>query len=99
MSPESEPAEPSLSDAKVGEVVTDGRDGGFFGVVDAKTGEDIEGVLPVCAGLFRLAQRQVGAGEPVMGAGLVVGLAQFGGEHQRLVVMGEGGLRVTGCVL
>jgi hypothetical protein len=42
---------------EVGEVGADGRDRGFpvVGAVDAEAGEDVQGVLPVCAGLFGLA--------------------------------------------
>ena len=79
----------------------DGRDGGFLvvGVVDAEAGEDVQGVLPVCAALLGLVQRVVGVGEPVVGAGLVVGLVQFGGEREGLVVVGEGGIGVAGGVV
>jgi hypothetical protein len=63
--------------ADVGEVGADGRDRGFFvvGVVDAEVGEDVRGVLPVCAGLLGLVQRVAGVGESVVGAGLIVRLA------------------------
>jgi hypothetical protein len=46
------------------EVGVDGRNSGLFlvGVVDAEPGEDVQGLLPVCAGLLGLAQRVVGMG-------------------------------------
>src|SRR5215813_5115313 len=55
---------------EVGDVCADGRDGGFLvlGVVDVEPGEDVQGVLPVCAGLLWLVQRVVGVGESIVGA-------------------------------
>jgi hypothetical protein len=47
----------------------------IIGVVDAEVGEGVQGVLPMCAGLLVLVDGVVGVGEPVVGAGLVVGLA------------------------
>jgi hypothetical protein len=73
-------------------VSTDGRSGGFLvvGAVDADFGEDVQGVLPVFAGLFVLAESVVGVGEPVVGAGLVEGLAQLGRQGERPIVVGNG---------
>jgi hypothetical protein len=90
--------EPSL---EVGEVGADGRDRSFvvLGVVDAEAGEDIEGVLPVGAGLLGLVQCVVGVGESAVGAGLVVELVQFGRELEGPVVVGEGGIGMAGCVV
>jgi hypothetical protein len=87
-----------LAGAEVGETNADGCDARFFvfGMVGAEADEDVQGVLPVCAGLLILVQGVVG--EPVMGAGLVVGLAEFGGERGPVVV-GDGGVRVAGDVL
>ena len=59
------------------------------GLVEAEAGEDVQGVLPVFAGLLGLVQRVVGMGEPVVGAGLIVGLVQFGREREGLVVVGK----------
>ena len=79
----------------------DGRDRGFrvVGVGHPEAGEDVQGELPVRAGLFGLVQRVVGVGEPVVGAGLIVGLVQFGGEGEGLAVVGEGGRRIAGGVV
>jgi hypothetical protein len=88
----------SFGDAvELGEVGVDSGDRGFLvlGVVDADVGEDVEGVLPVCAGRFGLVQGAVGVGESVVGAGLVLGLAQFAGERESLLVVGKGILRVA----
>lgn len=56
-------------------------------------------MLPVCAGLLGLLQRVVGMGEPVLGASLIEGLAEFAGECEGLFVVGEGDVRVAGGVL
>jgi hypothetical protein len=79
----------------------DGRDGGFLvvGVVDTDVDEDIQGVLPVGAGSFRLVQCMVGVGGPVVGAGAVEGLVELGGERQGMIVVGEGGVGVAGGVV
>ncbi len=79
----------------------DSRCGGFFvvGVVDAEAGEDVQGMLPVCAGQFELVQGVVGVGEAVVSAGLIAGLVQFGGEREGVMVVGEGGLGVAVGVL
>ena len=76
----------------------DGRDRGLLlvGVVNADTGEDVQGVLPVGAGLLVPVQRVVGVGEPVVGASLVLGLAQFAGEREGLGVVGEGDIGMAG---
>ena len=47
----------------------------FFGVGDAEGGEDVEGGLPVVAGLVGVAEVEVGVGEAMEGAGFVGGLA------------------------
>jgi hypothetical protein len=83
------------------EVGADGRDRGFLllGLIDAEAGKDVQGVLPVGARLFGLVECVVGVGEPVVGAGLVVGLVQFDGEREGLVVVGERGIRIAGGVV
>ena len=79
---------------------TDGRRGGFLvvGAVDADVGEDVQGVLPVFAGLFVLVEGVVGVGEPVVGAGLIEGLAHLARQGERLIVVGDGCIRVAGGV-
>lgn len=54
--------------AEVGEVAADGHGVGFLvvGVVDAEAGEDVQGVLPVCAGPLGLVQRVMGLGESIV---------------------------------
>jgi hypothetical protein len=81
-------------------VSTDGRDRRFLvGAVDSEAGENVEGVLPVCAGLLRFKQGVVGMSESVVRAGLVVGLAQFRGEGKGLVVVSDRGVRVSSGVM
>lgn len=76
-----------------------GCNGGLLvDVVDDEAGEDVHGALPVCTGPLMLVQRLVGVGEPVVGTGLVVGLAQLGGEREGLPVVSEGHFRVAGDV-
>jgi hypothetical protein len=53
----------------------------------------------VCAGLLSVVQPVVGVREPVVGAGLVVGLVHLGGELEGLVVVGEGGIGVAAGVV
>src|SRR5262245_5884412 len=53
----------------------------------------------MCAGLLVLVQRVVGMGEPVLGPGLIDGLAQFGGEREGPTVVVECCIGVTGGVL
>ena len=77
----------------------DGRDRGFVvGPVNAEPREDVQGMLPVRAGLLRLVQRVVGAGEPVVGAGLIVGLVHPGSQRESPVVVGNCVIRVAGGV-
>jgi hypothetical protein len=80
-----------LVKVEVDEVRADGRGRGFLvaGVVDAEPGEDVQGVLPVCAGQLVLVERVVGMGEAVVGARLIVRLAYLVGERERPVVVGE----------
>ena len=49
------------------------------GVGDAEGGVEGEGVLPVVAGLVELAGGVVCVGEAVVGAGLLVAVAELGG--------------------
>ena len=86
---------------EIGEAGVNGLNRGFFvvGVVDAAVGEDVQGVLPVRAGLLGFVQGAVGVGESVVGARLVVGVAQRGGEGEGPPVVGKCGLRVAGGVL
>jgi hypothetical protein len=86
---------------KAGEVSTDCRGGGFLVVriVGAELGEQVQGMLPVLAGLYVLVEGVMGVGESVVGAGLVGGLAQLAGEGERPFVVGDGGIRVAGGVL
>lgn len=58
-----------------GQVSTDRHSGGLLiGVIDAKADEQVERVLPVCAGLLVLVKGLMCVSEPVVGSGLVVGL-------------------------
>ena len=57
-----------------------GGDAGFFGVVGADAGEQVQGGLPVVAGLVGVTQGVVGVGESVVDAGLVGGLVELDGE-------------------
>lgn len=86
---------------EAGEVGLDGSDAGFFvvGVVDAEAVESVQGVLPVLAGRSQLVQGMVGVGKPVVGAGLVMRLVECAGQRERLVVVGDGRIRMPGCVL
>jgi hypothetical protein len=61
-------------------------------------GEDVQGALPVFAGLFVLVESVVGVGEPVVGAGPVEGLAQLARQGERPVVVGNGYIRIAGGV-
>ena len=61
---------------------------GFVGMVHAEAGEDSQGVLPVLAGPVVVVEGVVGVGEAVVGAGLIGGLGEVGGELERLLVVG-----------
>ena len=78
----------------------DGRSGGFLVVaaVDAEAGEDVQGVLPVFAGSLVLVERVVGVGQSVVGAGLIDRLSQLALQSERLIVVGNSGIRVAGGV-
>ena len=82
------------------EVGADGRDRCFYvlSAIYAETGEDVQGVLPVCAGLLGLVQRVVCVGEAVVGAGLIARLVQFDGERECVAMVRECGVRVAGGV-
>lgn len=57
------------------EVCTESR-GGEFGGGGAPAGEDAQGMSPVVAGMFGVAEGVVDAGDAVVGAGLLGGLAE-----------------------
>jgi hypothetical protein len=56
-------------------------------------------VLPVRAGPNRLLESEVGLGEPIVGPGLIVGLAESDGEGECLIVMRKGSVWVAGGLL
>lgn len=75
----------------------DGGEVGFLvvGVVDAELGEDVQGVLPLLAGLLVLVQGVIVLGEPVVGASLILGVAQVARQRERLIMVGDGLIRVA----
>jgi hypothetical protein len=76
-----------------------GSDVVVFGVVGAEAGEDVQGLCPVLAGPFPLVQCVVGAGETVVGAGLIGGLTETRCEVERPLVACERLIRAAGGVV
>jgi hypothetical protein len=62
----------------------------LVGFGDAELGEQGQCLVPVVAGLVRLADGVVGVGEAVVGAGLLIRVADVAGEGQGGGVRGGG---------
>jgi len=83
------------------QVVADSRrvDVGFFGAVGADGGEQVEGGLPVVAGLLGIAEGAVGVGESVVCAGLIGRLAEVQRQLQGGLLVADGVPVVVGSPL
>ena len=80
---------------------SDGRHRGLLviGVVEPEAAEKVERAVPMRTGQVGLVQRAVGVSEPIVGAGLVVGLVQLDGQGEGVVMVGEGGVGAAGGVV
>lgn len=54
-----------------------------FGVGDVEDGVDVQGVAPVVPGLFGVTGGLMDLGETVVGTGLLVAIADLGGQSER----------------
>jgi hypothetical protein len=65
----------------------------------AELGVQVQGMLPLAAGLLVIASGVVAFGEALMCAGLQVGVAGLGGQPDRCLEVGAGGIVLAGSAL